>query len=401
MDALAADGTARTSTVAGRTVLAPLLKWPGGKTRELDRILPVVPDDAARYLEPFLGGGAVFWAVPSEVPASVNDRSPELMALHRHVRAGDATLLGLLDAAVDWWADLGLLAGADGEQVAEAYEHARGNGTDPLPDRVQEVVAALRRVAGTTVPPAWAALTPPFVGAFDRLVLRKLTRMRRVELDRGEPLTPGDVRANLEGAVKACAYTTLRTAYNAGRRARRRDARQSALFLLMRELSYAAMFRFSAAGDFNVPYGGVSYNRKDLAAKVDHLRSPQVRARLATTTLHCADFEEFLATDPPGPDDFVFLDPPYDSDFSRYDEASFGRRDHERLADVMRALPCRWALVIKATPAVREVYGDPSWHVRAFDTTYAWTIKDRNDRAATHLLVTDRETAPPEGCRRA
>lgn len=44
-------------------VLKPFLKWAGGKSRLLGRITPFVPADFAYYHEPFLGGGAMFFAV--------------------------------------------------------------------------------------------------------------------------------------------------------------------------------------------------------------------------------------------------------------------------------------------------------------------------------------------------
>ncbi len=53
--------------------LAPLLKWAGGKEQELKHILPVIPT-FSRYFEPFLGGGAVFFALRAARPL-VNDRS--------------------------------------------------------------------------------------------------------------------------------------------------------------------------------------------------------------------------------------------------------------------------------------------------------------------------------------
>lgn len=41
----------------------PFLRWAGGKTRLLSKILPHVPAEFGRYHEPFLGAGAVFFAV--------------------------------------------------------------------------------------------------------------------------------------------------------------------------------------------------------------------------------------------------------------------------------------------------------------------------------------------------
>lgn len=38
----------------------PILKWAGGKTQMLNDILPKVPEKYGRYIEPFVGGGALF-----------------------------------------------------------------------------------------------------------------------------------------------------------------------------------------------------------------------------------------------------------------------------------------------------------------------------------------------------
>lgn len=41
-------------------VLKPMIKYRGGKTKELAQILEWVPDDYENYIEPFLGGGLCF-----------------------------------------------------------------------------------------------------------------------------------------------------------------------------------------------------------------------------------------------------------------------------------------------------------------------------------------------------
>lgn len=45
----------------------PFIRWAGGKSRLLPRILPHVPDEIGNYFEPFLGGGAVFLACTTRV----------------------------------------------------------------------------------------------------------------------------------------------------------------------------------------------------------------------------------------------------------------------------------------------------------------------------------------------
>ena len=60
-------------------------------------------------------------------------------------------------------------------------------------------------------------------------------------------------------------YMAVRSRYNAARLAGRWDEIRGADFLFLREYAYAAMFRYNRRDEFNVPYGGISYNRKSLA----------------------------------------------------------------------------------------------------------------------------------------
>ena len=64
--------------------MKPLLKWPGGKARELEQLTGLVPD-FDRYIEPFFGGGALFFALQPKSSA-INDISRDLMEFYHLVR---------------------------------------------------------------------------------------------------------------------------------------------------------------------------------------------------------------------------------------------------------------------------------------------------------------------------
>jgi len=71
--------------VINGSAVAPLLKWPGGKRRLLPIILPLIPTGFRRYYEPFLGGGAVFFALrPSH--AWLSDADADLINCYERVR---------------------------------------------------------------------------------------------------------------------------------------------------------------------------------------------------------------------------------------------------------------------------------------------------------------------------
>ncbi len=63
----------------------PVLKYRGGKSREIPRFLQYVPDDFNRYIEPFLGGGAVFFYLEPD-NAILNDVNEKLMTFYMQLR---------------------------------------------------------------------------------------------------------------------------------------------------------------------------------------------------------------------------------------------------------------------------------------------------------------------------
>jgi DNA adenine methylase len=134
---------------------------------------------------------------------------------------------------------------------------------------------------------------------------------------------------------------------------------------------------------------GISYNRKYMTEKIGHFKSPAVGRKLGAARFEKMDFAAFIAKSSPGSGDFIFVDPPYDPDYSGYGRGCFGREDQQRLADILLATPASWMLVIKSTDFIRGLYCNKGFTVREFDKKYVWTIKERNVRDVVHLMVSN------------
>lgn len=65
--------------------LKPMLHWAGGKGQLLSEIIPMIKGDYSIYVEPFLGGGALFFALQPE-NAIINDSNDELMNVYFAVK---------------------------------------------------------------------------------------------------------------------------------------------------------------------------------------------------------------------------------------------------------------------------------------------------------------------------
>lgn len=361
--------------------LTPFLKWPGGKSQELAAIAAAAPPLTGRFIDPFVGGGSVLLAVPDEVEAWANDAAEDVVELYRAAAGERWSFRVAVQAVADAWDGLrsldelyrGLaddfLAGMSGLAVVRNEQRARW---------LDGVVAL-----------AGPGLDVVFGARLAKDLPAKFERMRKIQVALDRRLSEVDLLDNVEGAVRAAFYMSIRARYNRARLAGTWSDIRLADFFFLREFTYAAMFRFNSRGEFNVPYGGISYNRKSLTDKVNALFAEDMLARLRNTTWRCEDFERFLGEADPGPADFVFVDPPYDSDFSDYDNLPFGSRDQERLQQTLEALSANVMVVIKDTPMIRRLYRSDRWRIESADKTYMWTIKSRNDRETSHLTITN------------
>lgn len=85
----------------GLIVASPVVKWAGGKKSLLPTLLSMVPASVERYYEPFVGGGALFFALASESPrrfksAVLADTNEDLVALYKTLKADVDTLIETL-----------------------------------------------------------------------------------------------------------------------------------------------------------------------------------------------------------------------------------------------------------------------------------------------------------------
>mgnify|MGYP004542523087 CR=1 FL=1 len=65
--------------------MKPIIKYRGGKSKEIPQILPYIPQFTGRYIEPFFGGGALFFYLEPR-NAIINDINKNLIAFYEDVK---------------------------------------------------------------------------------------------------------------------------------------------------------------------------------------------------------------------------------------------------------------------------------------------------------------------------
>ena len=140
---------------------------------------------------------------------------------------------------------------------------------------------------------------------------------------------------------------------------------KAARCVYLNKACFNGLYRVSSKGYFNVPSAKREkvncFDEGNILAlhKYFHKRKPIIL---------CKDFAEVVKTAKAG--DFVYFDPPYDvvgeQSFTSYTTGGFGRKEQERLRDVIKELTERGVLVMASnanTPFIQELYKDFSIHV--------------------------------------
>lgn len=360
--------------------LTPLIKYPGGKTSELPIIVEYLPKEFKAYIEPFVGGGAVYFHLNQE-SNFINDKSEELMLLYEYVKTSNRTFYKELDSIIDNWNKLHELSIDD--RISKLYLDYRIDQNIGMEEKLKQMINI------DDVPMFNLRSNVKFEQFLASCLTAKFVLLRKNEIKKNELLSIELLKDNLEAGIKSAYYSYLRDVYNNPKEYNNLSKpRKVAIYLFIREYCFSSMFRFNRNGEFNVPYGGVSYNKKTLATKRSYYKSSKVKKLLKNTELYQLDFYDFVRTIPIGEDDFMFLDPPYDTTFSEYDKNAFDENDQKRLSQyLINECPCKFMLVIKKTDYISSLYQDKGLRIIEINKKYFVSFKNRNQKDVKHLVI--------------
>lgn len=385
------------SIVPKNQKLSPLLKYPGGKDKELCHVLPNLPPNAENYYEPFVGGGAVYFAVTAN-KYFINDKSFELMELYDMVKTQNAEFLCTLEQIEHNWQIISDVVINHSEEISNIYSSYK-NGIiekQKLYDEISAFVLHNADEFNGLLSTEFNVGIQNFVNELIKSFKNKIVRMAEIEIQKGD-LSKEDFIQNVECAFKSAFYMHFRYLYNNATELKISKPFLTAIYFYIREYCYSSMFRYNAIGHFNVPYGGISYNRKSLAKKIEYFTSKELISHLQNTQMGCLDFEAFLQEHTPSLNDFMFLDPPYDTEFSTYANNAFGKQDQDRLAEYLKTkCDCYFMLIIKKSNYILGLYKDGEFdkngrpiRIGKFDKKYFVSFQNRNNKDAEHLVITN------------
>lgn len=225
--------------------LKPIIKWSGGKKDELNKIIPYLPETYETYLEPFIGGGAVYFHLNPQ-KAVINDIHKELVDFYTSIKNGFSN---------------------------EIYEFMKLHPND------EEIYYKVRE---------------------------------------------SEINSVLDNAKR---------------------------FYYLRKTCFRGMLRYNNKGKFNIPFGRYK------TFNYEEIKNINYEKLLKNTEIYNKSFE-YIFENYNNSNNFMFLDPPYDSEFTDYGYCQFGKDEHIKLAQCFKETNIKCLMIIGKTPFIEELYKD-------------------------------------------
>lgn len=377
-----------------RFIMNSPIKYPGGKNKELNVIIPNLPKKIDRFFEPFVGGGAVYFSIDKEIPLFINDKSDELINFYNQIKNQDSEFLETLNKFEDSTQFLLNLINNYKDSLISIY-HDNFNNIENLYKQLQSFLDKVDPLLKENIF-TYTLSYSSFREQLLKSIFDKYKRIYKLTQKHGQLEKDEDLINNITTGFISAYYTFNRTIYNSQVELNIPDNIQGSYYFYIREYCYSSMFRYNKNGKFNVPYGGMSYNKKSLTNKISYLSNRNLVSHLKKTTIENQDFYNFLEGKNLKSDDFLFLDPPYDTEFSTYANNTFEKSDQERLAEfLLNECPAKFMLIIKNSKLISKLYkeGMPTLsgklEIFEFQKKYLVSFRNRNNKDANHLLITN------------
>ena len=367
--------------------LKPLIKYPGGKYKEYEKIKQFFPAEINNYYEPFFGGGGVFFRLKNENKiqgkSGINDFSKSLIDFYKSV--SDETFGVDLNKLSDAWDFIRNLSEDIYTNFSQRFEELLTT-KEETPFVTEEMVTYITNCLSE------CELNTHGFSLMDKIEMSLNDKLKRFQKREINDDIADVIYKSITTSVCQAFYFVIRDMYNDwnnhGHENEYTMNERSAQWAFIREFCFGSMFRFNPNGDFNIPYGGFTYNSKCFRCKIENITSEEVKKTFAELDILCGDFEVAIKNWVYAENDFMFLDPPYDSTFTEYDDNSFGKDEHIRLANCLKNCDCNWLIAIGKTDFIYDLYKD--YHIIEYDKTYMYQARGEYDnKYTTHLIITN------------
>ncbi len=152
-------------------------------------------------------------------------------------------------------------------------------------------------------------------------------------------------------------------------------------FYYQRKTCFRGMLRYNKNGKFNIPFGRYK------TINYSEIINEEYKVLLSRTEILNTEFD-YIFENYNNENNFMFLDPPYDSEFTDYGYCQFGKEEQKRLALLFKNTKIKCLMVIGKTKFIEELYN--GYIVDEYDKKYRFKLYNNRvgDEINTkHLII--------------
>ncbi len=181
-----------------------LIKWPGGKSKEFSQIRDMIPS-FERYIEPFFGGGAVFFNLKSK-KSIINDACKELIDFYRLVKDDDKQKdfkIALYEYVSNWEKIPNYIKLFEG-QIASLYKKYKDGAInkEQLQIIIEDIIKKEEKKFNRLFLKKFCLNEKNLLRQIISNLISKISRVKKIEKQRGE-MTKKDFHKNIETAFRS------------------------------------------------------------------------------------------------------------------------------------------------------------------------------------------------------
>ena len=338
-------------------LIKPILKWIGGKSQIITKVISTFPKEMDNYHEIFLGGGSVLFALLNEiinkkikVKETINayDFNCSLINMYKNMQKEPLNVYKHIDTL-----------------IKEYYQSIDNSNKDSNKDSNNDSSESSESSDSSD--------------ESNKDSSKESSKNKKIIINR-KPKNKEEAMVSGESY-----YYWIRQTYNKMNQTDKNNTKGSAYFIFLNKTCFRGMYRESLNG-FNVPYG--NYSKPEIVNK-EHLLS--VSELIKNVNFIHMSFEESLKL--VKDKDFIYMDPPYapekKTSFVGYTKDGFDNEFHEKLfklCDNMKKNKIKFVMSNSYVDLVKNAFPSNLYNVEVISCKRSINSKKPNSKTNEVLI---------------
>ncbi len=331
-------------------VSTPVFNWAANRLIDTEKIKIHIPD-FERYIEPFTGGGQMFFSLLPQTPSLLNDINPNIISFYQELQNEKSPLKKEISTLLDEWKIV--------ERFFDFVQHDLQMVVNDMNQQIitiQDAPYVLRTIFSLNMQ------QPEFESLFsiknvvdsdnliETFVSACTSHLKKINCKNFVPISPIILKNGF--------FNHLRHLNNNWTKYKKvASNKRLAIWYFVNLLSDTARINYNDIDKVNLPFPKNAPSTKEIEVEIDRIFGYDFKSTLENARFCCADYADFLNSIGVAERDFVYVDPPFNAKYLHYEHSAFSEKDHVRLAETISRLNCRWMLIIKEADYKPSLYG--------------------------------------------